>query len=146
MAGEDYGTGSSNVNPSEWITGYSVANNTDITLDVADATGDAQIDIANADLVAASGDVRSAYHAIIRQLFHDYNTKNTDGTTNMPDDMVMTKSTVKNVTPPSSQSTQTHVYTFRIKENIANNLSGALSTLVNPSSATSPALPAETND
>jgi hypothetical protein len=142
MAAEDYGNPSGaddNQDIQDWISSYN-ASGTSAILNCSDAISDTSVAI---DGVGTSADVREVYHAIILTLYDAYEDQVNAGT-NMPDNMVMTKSTVKNVTTSATQSTQTHVYTFRIQENIDNNLTSPIQTQIDPT-VTSASLPEELN-
>lgn len=133
MAGEDYG------DSGEDITSWFARSNTvcstssgSLILNGTAAAADTTVDI---DTMADSVDIRMAYHAFLWTLYEAYSdNQNHSDNVNMPDDMVMTKATIKDVN--GSQAKQTHVYTFRITENINSHATG---------NELQPVLPTETN-
>lgn len=135
MAGEDYGDSGENV--TTWFarsTTAATTSSSSLIVNTTAAAADSTVDI---DAMASSQniDIRMAYHAVLWTLYKAYyDNQNHSDNVNMPDDMVMTKATIKDVN--GSQAKQTHVYTFRITENIASHATGA---------ELSPQLPTETN-
>lgn len=152
MANEDYGTVGDDIqNPEDWFTATatSVANDSNYffynhdgnkaVIDCSGAMDNTSIDVNSVEKDTC--DVREMYHAVIYSLEAAYAHQKSIGT-KMPENMVMTKSTVKNITPAGSQSTQTHVYTFRITENVATDLNSTINSFINPNIST-PVLPNE---
>ncbi len=158
MANEDYGTVGDDIqNPADWFdaTQTTVDNDSNYRfydnngnkalIDCTGAFDDTSIDVNS--VAKGNCDIREMYHGVMYSLEAAYAHAKSIGT-KMPENMVMTKSTVKNITPSGSQSTQTHVYTFRITENIATNFNNiqnpaTITAFINPDTISTPALPNE---
>ena len=110
MAGEDYGTGVTKQNPSEWFTGYiynTGANTVTFQLEESASKG-----FTEAGYNAGSGDVRQVFHGVIDKLYSIYTTKEGTSGFNMPDHLKMGKAEVKD----TANNKKKTVYTFTIEQ------------------------------
>ena len=113
MAGEDYGTGADNQNPSEWLSGYAYTDASDrATVDITPLISASTEGFTDAGMNGISGDVRMVYHAIIDHLMESYLAKENTTDFDMPKDMSMSKAEVLD----STNQKKTTVYTFRITQ------------------------------